>query len=83
MTQRFEGRVALVTGGASGIGAATVRRLASEGARVMVADRDEARQAFSNLGADTSVVFLTEQAMTAVSDLLPSRRDMIWTTLPT
>ena len=41
MTQRFEGRVVLVTGGASGIGAATVRRLASEGARVMVADRDE------------------------------------------
>ena len=27
MTQRFDGRVALGTGGASGIGAATVRRL--------------------------------------------------------
>jgi len=35
---RLTGRVAVVTGGASGIGLATVRRLASEGARIVVAD---------------------------------------------
>jgi 2-hydroxycyclohexanecarboxyl-CoA dehydrogenase len=35
---RLEGRKALVTGGAGGIGAATVRRLAAEGAEVWVGD---------------------------------------------
>jgi NAD(P)-dependent dehydrogenase (short-subunit alcohol dehydrogenase family) len=35
---RLSGKVALVTGGASGIGAGTVRRLAADGARVVVAD---------------------------------------------
>jgi len=39
---RFEGKTALVTGGARGIGAATAGRLASEGATVIVADFDEA-----------------------------------------
>jgi 3-oxoacyl-[acyl-carrier protein] reductase len=38
---RFEGKNAVVTGAARGIGAATAQRLASEGARVVVADFDE------------------------------------------
>src|SRR3989454_10330381 len=37
---RLEGRRALVTGGAGGIGAATCRRLAAEGAAVAVTDLD-------------------------------------------
>jgi len=42
---RFEGRTALVTGGAKGIGAATAEHLASEGAHVVVADFDDAAAA--------------------------------------
>ena len=39
--RRLEGRHALVTGGARGIGLAISRRLAAEGARVLMVDRDE------------------------------------------
>jgi NAD(P)-dependent dehydrogenase (short-subunit alcohol dehydrogenase family) len=39
---RFEGEVAIVTGGAMGIGKAVVERLAREGASVLLADIDEA-----------------------------------------
>jgi NAD(P)-dependent dehydrogenase (short-subunit alcohol dehydrogenase family) len=39
---RLDGRTAIVTGGASGIGAATVRRFVAEGADVCIADRSTA-----------------------------------------
>jgi NAD(P)-dependent dehydrogenase (short-subunit alcohol dehydrogenase family) len=41
MTRRLEGRVAAVVGGGSGMGRATARRLAAEGAHVYVADLSE------------------------------------------
>ena len=42
MAERFAGRVAIVTGGVSGIGAGIAARLAEEGARVSLWDRDGA-----------------------------------------
>ncbi|MCH7984404.1 MAG: SDR family NAD(P)-dependent oxidoreductase, partial [Chloroflexi bacterium] len=42
---RFEGQVAIITGGALGIGGATARKLASEGASIFIADIDDAAAA--------------------------------------
>ena len=38
---RFEGQVVIVTGGALGIGGATARKFAKEGAKVLIADFNE------------------------------------------
>ena len=43
MSGRFHGKVALITGGTSGIGAGTVRRLASEGAKVVFTGSNAAK----------------------------------------
>ena len=43
MAGRIEGRVAVVTGGCSGIGLATVRRFVAEGAQVVIGDIDDER----------------------------------------
>jgi NAD(P)-dependent dehydrogenase (short-subunit alcohol dehydrogenase family) len=51
----LEGQVAIVTGGASGLGAATVRRLAGAGARVVVVDLAEERG--EKLAGDIGGVF--------------------------
>ena len=40
LQKRLEGKVALITGAASGLGAASARRLHREGAFVVVTDRD-------------------------------------------
>jgi meso-butanediol dehydrogenase/(S,S)-butanediol dehydrogenase/diacetyl reductase len=43
MKLRLQDKIALVTGGAAGIGEAIVRRFVAEGARVLVGDRDQPR----------------------------------------
>ena len=58
MTGRLGGKVAVVTGGASGIGEGTVRRFLQEGARCVLADLQDERGAelAAELGADTLFV---------------------------
>lgn len=64
---RVDGRNALVTGGASGIGAATCRALHAAGARVILADIDEpAAQALARELPGVSVLILDITDETAV-----------------
>lgn len=69
MTGRFSGRVALVTGGTSGIGAGTVRRLAADGAQVAFTGSN--REAADRLTAETGAVFYSHRVEDAAG----------WTTL--
>ena len=52
-SERLKNRIAVVTGGAKGIGRAIAKRLAKEGAEVVIADIliDEAKKAASEIGA--------------------------------
>ena len=67
---RFADKVVAVTGGASGIGEATVRHFAEEGARVAFADRDaeQGRRVAGEVGAQGAVAHFVEADMGKESD---------------
>ncbi len=79
---KLDGAVVLVTGGASGLGAATVSRLVAGGARAVVVDRDDAKGAatVAALGgnavyvkADVTDAAQVEHAVAVAADLGPLR----------
>ena len=51
MTKRHEGKVAVISGAASGIGQASAIRLAQEGAEIIIADRDKAEKTLQLIAA--------------------------------
>jgi NAD(P)-dependent dehydrogenase (short-subunit alcohol dehydrogenase family) len=82
---KLTGRVALVTGGASGIGLATVEAMAEAGARVVIADRAPAAMAAAQalladkgFSVETAVLDVTDSAaVTRVADDLMARAGRI------
>ncbi len=66
--KRLEGRIAAVTGGASGFGAAIVRRFVDEGARVVIADLDaEKGSALAATAPETTAFMKTD--VTSAEDI--------------
>jgi NAD(P)-dependent dehydrogenase (short-subunit alcohol dehydrogenase family) len=72
MGARFAGKVVLVTGGGSGIGLTTAKAFAAEGARVVVAGRDEQRlaSAVKEIGNAASAVTVDVTASADVARMV-------------
>ncbi len=76
---RLQARIALITGAASGIGLATARRFAAEGATVILADRNgdalsDARASLPGDGHEAAIMDVTdEQAWAALANRMETR----------
>lgn len=78
--KRFENKVVIVTGGASGIGEATVRRLVSEGGKAVIADLAEERaerlaRELEADGADVRAVYFSATELESCRRLVEFARD--------
>ncbi len=76
MTGRLQGRVAVITGAGSGIGLATARRFAAEGAVVVLVDvnTEAGKAAADSVGGEFRAVDVTDEA--GVRDLFDSVADV-------
>jgi len=76
---KLEGRVAIVTGAGQGIGRAIAQKLSEEGARVIVADKNEetAGKAASEIGGILHVTDVSDQAQ--VGSLVATTADRFGT----
>ncbi len=72
MSNELEGKVAVVTGGASGLGEGLVRRFAAEGARVLIGDidRDAGAALAAEVGPDAHFVEADVSELDQVSGLV-------------
>lgn len=69
MAGRLEGKVAVITGGASGMGRATVLRFLAEGAKVIAADMNEANGKTLVHDADSSALRFVRADVSVESDV--------------
>ena len=77
MTDELAGKVAIVTGGASGLGEGLARRFAAEGAKVLIADvdRDGGAALAADIGANAHFVEADVSDMDQVSGLVTTAVD--------
>lgn len=63
--QRFTNKTVLITGGGSGMGAATARRFSSEGANVVLVDREKPDDIACELPAERTLALAADVADSA------------------